>query len=39
MKVGVHSAEGPTEIVERADVEVEGVAGFADVLEALAAPQ
>jgi trehalose 6-phosphate phosphatase len=35
--VGVRSDEGPPEIVERADVTVEGVRGFETVLEALAA--
>jgi trehalose 6-phosphate phosphatase len=34
--VGVRSDEGPAGIVERADVVVEGVAGFARVLSALA---
>lgn len=34
--VGVRSDEGPSEIVERADVTVDGVRGFATVLEALA---
>lgn len=38
VRVGVHSEEGPEEIVQRADVIVDGVAGFATVLEALAAP-
>jgi trehalose 6-phosphate phosphatase len=37
IKVGVRSDEGPTAIVERADVVVEGVHGFVDVLERLAA--
>ena len=37
VRVGVHSDDGPREIVERADVTVEGVDGFAAVLEALAA--
>jgi trehalose 6-phosphate phosphatase len=35
--VGVRSDEGPAEIVERADVTVDGVRGFETVLEALAA--
>lgn len=34
--VGVSSDEGPREIVERADLVVDGVSGFAMVLEALA---
>lgn len=34
--VGVRSDEGPREIIERADLVVEGVDGFAQVLEALA---
>jgi trehalose 6-phosphate phosphatase len=37
VRVGVSSDEGPPEIVERADLVVDGVAGFADVLAALAA--
>lgn len=37
VRVGVSSDEGPKEIVERADVTVDGVGGFAGVLEALAA--
>jgi trehalose 6-phosphate phosphatase len=37
VRVGVRSEEGPPAIVERADVVVDGVPGFADVLEALAA--
>ena len=37
LRVGVASDEGPAAIVERADVVVEGTAGFLDVLEALAA--
>ncbi|MBV9213146.1 MAG: trehalose-phosphatase [Actinobacteria bacterium] len=37
VKVGVASAEGPEDIVRRADVVVEGPAGFHDVLAALAA--
>lgn len=36
--VGVRSEEGPAEIIERADLVVEGVSGFAEVLEALAQP-
>ncbi len=34
--VGVRSEEGPPEIVERADLVVDGVAGFGQVLEGLA---
>jgi trehalose 6-phosphate phosphatase len=34
--VGVHSDEGPPAIVERADIVVEGTAGFVQVLEQLA---
>jgi trehalose 6-phosphate phosphatase len=34
--VGVRSQEGPTEIVDRADVVVDGVDGFIRVLAALA---
>lgn len=37
VKVGVRSEEGPVGIVERADVVVDGVAGFVSVLELLAA--
>jgi trehalose 6-phosphate phosphatase len=37
VRVGVASEEGPVAIVERADLVVEGTAGFAAVLEALAA--
>jgi trehalose 6-phosphate phosphatase len=37
VRVGVRSDEGPDEIVERADLTVDGVAGFAAVLEALVA--
>jgi trehalose 6-phosphate phosphatase len=37
VKVGVRSDEGPAAIVERADVVVEGVDGFVQVLELLAA--
>ena len=36
VRVGVRSDEGPEEIVERADLVVDGVEGFADVLSALA---
>jgi trehalose 6-phosphate phosphatase len=36
LRVGVSSDEGPAAIVERADLVVEGVAGFAGVLTALA---
>ena len=36
VKVGVQSDEGPAAIVERADLVVEGVAGFTRVLAALA---
>jgi trehalose 6-phosphate phosphatase len=36
IRVGVRSAEGPAGITERADLVVEGVDGFARVLEALA---
>ena len=36
IRVGVRSDEGPAAIVDRADVVVEGPAGFADVLAALA---
>lgn len=35
VRVGVRSTEGPRAIVERADVVVEGVPGFRDVLAAL----
>lgn len=37
VKVGVRSDEGPAEIVEQADIVVDGVAGFVSVLELLAA--
>jgi trehalose 6-phosphate phosphatase len=37
VKVGVRSEEGPAAIVERADLVVDGVAGFVRVLESLAA--
>jgi len=37
VRVGVRSDEGPAEIVERSDLVVDGVDGFAAVLEALAA--
>jgi trehalose 6-phosphate phosphatase len=36
VRIGVRSDEGPARIVERADLVVEGVAGFARVLESLA---
>ncbi len=36
VRVGVRSAEGPAAIVERADLVVDGVRGFTDVLRALA---
>ena len=36
IRVGVRSAEGPRAIVERADLVVDGTAGFAQVLELLA---
>ena len=36
VRVGVSSDEGPAAIVERADVVVDGVDGFAKVLVALA---
>ncbi|MDQ3645300.1 MAG: trehalose-phosphatase [Actinomycetota bacterium] len=36
VRVGVRSAEGPEAIITRADVVVEGVRGFTDVLVALA---
>jgi trehalose 6-phosphate phosphatase len=36
VRVGVRSDEGPPEIVERADLVVDGVAGFRQVLAALA---
>jgi trehalose 6-phosphate phosphatase len=36
IRVGVRSDEGPEAIPERADVTVDGVRGFADVLETLA---
>jgi trehalose 6-phosphate phosphatase len=35
VRVGVRSGEGPPEIVSRADIVVEGVAGFTQVLERL----
>jgi trehalose 6-phosphate phosphatase len=38
VRVGVRSDEGPAEIVERADLVVDGVDGFARVLAVLAAP-
>jgi len=37
VKVGVRSSEGPEAIVTRADLVVEGVPGFVEVLDALAA--
>jgi len=37
VKVGIRSDEGPAAIVERADLVVDGVAGFTRVLESLAA--
>jgi trehalose 6-phosphate phosphatase len=37
VRIGVRSDEGPREIVERADLAVDGVRGFAEVLGALAA--
>jgi trehalose 6-phosphate phosphatase len=36
VRVGVKSDEGPPQIVERADIVVEGIAGFAEALEVLA---
>ena len=36
VRVGVRSEDGPREILERADVTVDGVGGFAEVLAALA---
>jgi trehalose 6-phosphate phosphatase len=36
VRVGLRSDEGPPEIVERADLAVDGVAGFRTVLQALA---
>lgn len=38
VRVGVESDEGPAEIVERADLVVDGIPGFLEVLEALADP-
>jgi trehalose 6-phosphate phosphatase len=38
VRVGVASDEGPAAIVDRADVVVDGTAGFLDVLAALAEP-
>ncbi len=38
VRVGVSSAEGPEAIVARADLVVEGVSGFIDVLAVLAEP-
>jgi trehalose 6-phosphate phosphatase len=37
VRVGVRSAEGPRKIVDRADLVVDGVDGFAQVLEHLVA--
>jgi trehalose 6-phosphate phosphatase len=39
VKVGVSSDEGPPELAGRADLTVDGVAGFSAVLDALAATQ
>ena len=39
VRVGVRSDEGPREIAERADLVVDGVAGFAQVLTTLAAEE
>ena len=36
VRVGVRSTEGPDAIVDRADLAVEGVPGFIDVLAVLA---
>ena len=36
VRVGIRSDEGPAQIVERADLTVDGVEGFVSVLEALA---
>jgi trehalose 6-phosphate phosphatase len=36
VRVGVASDEGPSQIVERADVVVDGIPGFAEALEVLA---
>jgi trehalose 6-phosphate phosphatase len=36
VRVGVESDEGPAQIVERADLIVDGIAGFAEALEVLA---
>jgi hypothetical protein len=38
VRVGVHADEGPPAIVERVDLVVDGVQGFARVLQALSAP-
>jgi trehalose 6-phosphate phosphatase len=38
LRVGVRSQEGPREIVDRADLVVEGTGGFREVLEVLAEP-
>ncbi len=37
VRVGIRSEEGPDEIAERADIVIDDIAGFAEVLEALAA--
>ena len=37
LRVGVASEEGPRELLERADLAVDGVRGFTEILEALAA--
>jgi trehalose 6-phosphate phosphatase len=37
VRVGVRSDEGPRELVDRADLLVDGVAGFSAVLQVLAA--
>lgn len=39
LRVGVRSAEGPAEILERADVQVDGPAGAVELLERLSPPQ
>ena len=36
VRIGIRSDEGPAQIVERADLTVDGVEGFVSVLEALA---
>jgi hypothetical protein len=38
VRVGVSSEEGPEAIVERADLVVDGVDGFAELLAVLADP-